>query len=92
METEICQAASNNIPGELLSLSTTWPETSTSPTDSAHPLILKAQADPDTMYLDEAMKQPDKQHFKDAMIKEVQAQLSNGVYSLIHRSKIPKGA
>ena len=80
------------VPGELLSLSTTWSPTTTSETDLTHPLAYKAQADPDTMYLYQAMNQPDSKHFQQAMEKEVAAQLEKGVYTLIHRSKVPEGA
>jgi hypothetical protein len=34
--------------------------------------------DPDTMYLHEAMKQPDKKKFLEAMRQEVAAQTANG--------------
>ena len=54
-------------------------------------LALKAVADPDTMYLHQAMKQDDKYHFIKAMQKEIHDQSENGNFSLIHKSKIPKG-
>jgi hypothetical protein len=51
----------------------------------------KATADPDdTMYMHEALKQPDKQEFVKAMEKERNDQYDNGNFSLIHRSKVPK--
>ena len=55
------------------------------------PLVLyKATADPDTMYLHQAMKQPDKKEFVDAMVKEVKTHLDKGNFSVIHKSKVPK--
>ena len=36
-----------------------------------HPLSFKASADPDTMYLHEALQQPDKEQFLKAMEEEV---------------------
>ena len=58
-----------------------------------HPLeIYKAVADPDTMYLHQAMKQPDKREFIKAMVKEVEDQFQNGNFTIIPRSQLPKGA
>ena len=48
-------------PFEILSLEATFPE----------PVAYKAHADPDTMYLHQAMKGPDREQFKMAMRKEV---------------------
>jgi len=52
----------------------------------------KAVADPDTMYHHQAMKQPDAAEFVKAMNKEVEDQLRNGNFTIIHRSELPKGA
>ena len=43
------------------------------------------------MYLDEAMRQPDKIQFQQAMIKEVEAQTENGNWRIISRKDVPKG-
>jgi len=51
-----------------------------------------ASKDPDTMYLHQAMKEPDKDKFIAAMVEEMDAQLKGGNFSLILRSKVPKGA
>jgi hypothetical protein len=51
-----------------------------------------ASADPDTMHLHEAMKQPDKAQFKAAMQQEVQSFDENNNRRLTHRSKLPQGA
>jgi len=48
--------------------------------------------DPDTMYMHQAMKEPNKDKFIDAMVEEMDAQLKGGNFSLILRSKVPKGA
>jgi len=50
------------------------------------------QSDPDTMYYHQAMKQPDKEEFKQAMIKEVTSQIEEGIYSLVLRSDLPREA
>ena len=55
-------------------------------------LAYKASADPDTMYMHQAVKEPDKDHFIAAMQKEVRDQSENGNFSVIHKSMVPKGA
>jgi len=47
---------------------------------------------PNTMYLCQAMKEPDKEKFIAAMVEEMDAQLRGKNLSLILRSKVPKGA
>ena len=37
-----------------------------------HPMAYKASTDPDTMYMHQALKEPDKRQFINAMVKEVQ--------------------
>ena len=59
--------------------------------ETQHPLVFKASTDPDIMYMHEAMKQPDKKEFVKAMQKEVEDQMSNGNFSIIHKSDVPKG-
>ena len=54
-------------------------------------MAFKAVADPDVMYLHQAMKQQDKRQFIEAMKKEVQDQSGNGNFSLIRRSQVPQG-
>jgi hypothetical protein len=39
-----------------------------------------------------AMKEPDKNEFLKAMQKEVTDQANNGNFTIIHKSKVPKGA
>mmetsp|Transcript_26540 Transcript_26540/g.37655 ORF Transcript_26540/g.37655 Transcript_26540/m.37655 type:complete len:1449 (-) Transcript_26540:1524-5870(-) len=51
-----------------------------------------AQSDPDTMYYHQAMKEPDSEEFKAAMIKEVTSQIEEGIYSLVPRNEVPEGA
>ena len=54
-------------------------------------MAFKAVADPDVMYLHQAMKQPDKESFLEAMQKEVNDQSGNGNFSIIPRHEVPKG-
>jgi hypothetical protein len=39
--------------------------------DFTHPMVLAASGDPDTMYWDQALRQPDKEQFIQAAIKEI---------------------
>ena len=55
-------------------------------------LAMKASADPDTMYHHQAMREPDREKFKDAMQKEIDDQMENGNFTLMKRRKVPRGA
>ncbi len=55
-------------------------------------LAFKASTDPDTMYHHQAMKQPDKEKFQEAMKKECEAHFKEENYKLIKKSKLPEGA
>jgi hypothetical protein len=60
--------------------------------NNVHPLIAyAASADPDTMYLHEAMQQLDREQFLKAMQKEIADQSNNGNWKIIHCSHIPEG-
>jgi hypothetical protein len=61
--------------------------------EEQHPLLFAfaASADPDTMYLHEAMRQPDREQFIRAMKKEVNDHTTNGNWMVVHRSEVPKG-
>ena len=54
-------------------------------------MALTATADPDTMYYHEAIKQPDRAQFIEAMKKEVSDQENNGNWIVVPRETIPKG-
>ena len=56
-----------------------------------HPISYAASSDSDTMYLDQAMKQPDRKQFIQAMAKEVAAHTNNQHWRLILKSQIPCG-
>lgn len=51
-----------------------------------------ASKDPDTMYLHQAMQEPDKEKFLEAMHKEVQGQINNGNFTLVHIKDVPTNA
>ena len=54
-------------------------------------VALKAQADPDTMYFHQAMREPDADKFIQAMDKEIQDQCLNGNFEVIPKKDMPKG-
>ena len=51
-----------------------------------------ASADPDTLYHHEAMREPDREKFMTAMVKEFRDQWDNGNFVLKRRTDIPEGA
>jgi hypothetical protein len=58
---------------------------------SSHPIsVYKASSNPDTMYMHEAMREPDKKQFEEAMDKEVSDQMLNGNFSVVKRGSVPK--
>ena len=58
-----------------------------------NPLVAyKARADPNTMYLHQALHEPDRDKFQDAMVKEVNDQLANGNFEIIAKKDMPTEA
>ncbi len=55
-------------------------------------LAMKATSDPDTLYLWEAMKEPDFNKFQEAMQKEIDGHTERGNWKLRLRSSLPKNA
>ena len=53
----------------------------------ANPLAYAASRDPDTMYVDQALKAPDKKEFLKAMKKEVEAHTEMKHWELVPRSE-----
>ena len=49
-------------------------------------LAFAASADPDTMYLHQALKEPDKAQWKKAMVQEVQAHIDNQHWEMVPRN------
>lgn len=89
------KALTNNdcdVEGEIYCLQALCPELKEQQL-SQHPLeIFKAVADPDTMYLHQALKEPDRKEFIKAMVKEVEDQFQNGNFTIVPKSQLPKGA
>jgi hypothetical protein len=91
MEVEITQNGSA-IPGEIFCLQSLFPDSNSSSEEEQHPLTAyKATADPDTMYLHEAMCAPDRQKFTQTMENEVGDQMANGEYTIVRRKDVPEG-
>ena len=80
-----------DIEGELFSYSAMFPHDNSD--QEQHPLMaFNAKADPDTLYLHEALREPDRKEFLDAMTKEIESQVNMGVYSVIKKAEVPAGA
>ena len=95
MIAEIGRTTSDDIEGEIMCLEAMFPDNAQQlqmmRMDNDPLYAYKAVADPDTMYLHQAMKEPDWMEFREAMIKEVNDQMENGNFTIIKRSKVPKG-
>ena len=95
MTTEIINCTKDGIMGEILCLEALFPDGESEYSKMImedNPLLAyKATSDPDTMYHHKAMREPDKEEFKQAMIKEVKDQMENGNFSIIHIKDVPKG-
>ena len=78
------------IEGEIFSMESLFPNDIQMSQNYPY-LAFKASADPDTMYLHQAMRDPDKEQFITAMHEEVRSQMGNGNFSIVKRSKVPKG-
>jgi hypothetical protein len=57
--------------------------------DNINPMTLLAQTDADTMYWDQAIKQPDAEQFIEAAIKEVSTHQQNGHWKVIPIDQVP---
>ena len=89
MLAEVKQNTQNDIQGEIFCLQAMFGD---EPSDNANPLLAyKATSDPDSMYYHEAMRKTDRDEFQSAMAKETKDQFENGNFSIIHKSKVPKG-
>ena len=88
MTIEIVEATKDKgVEGEIFCLQAMFPDEQETP---ERILAMKATADPDTMYLHEAMREPDWSEFLKAMQKEIDDQMQNGNYVLVRRADIPE--
>jgi hypothetical protein len=60
-------------------------------TEMENPLAFAASTNPDVMYLDQAMNEPDREKFREAMVKEVQAHTENGHWKIVPKRSVPRG-
>ena len=53
-------------------------------------MAYKATSDPDSMYLHQAMKEPDRAKFLTAMLQEVTDQVKNENFTVVKRNQVPE--
>ena len=89
MMTEI-EENSSDIKGEIFCMSTMFPHDNQS--EIEHPLLAfkSATSDPDTIYYHQVRGQEDWPQFERAMQQEMDGQMEDGNYSIIHRSLVPR--
>ena len=79
-------------PNEIFSMSSLCPD-NVIPDMSPQDLMAYAVSnDPDTLTYREAMAAPDKDKFRESMVKELESQMTMGVLKLTPRSKVPPTA
>ena len=76
-----------NVEGELLSFAAMTHESA----EECNPILAYKAVNPNILRLHEAMKAKDQKEFKASMEKVVNDQIENGNFSVILRSKVPKG-
>ena len=87
---EEAKSNGDEIPGQLLTLNAMFPKDDTVG-NQPEVYAYKATSDPDTMYYHGSMRQKDKVAFLQAMEKEINSQLDQGVFSLVLRTQVPAG-
>ncbi len=55
-------------------------------------MTFKASTDPDTMYYHQAMREPDKEKFQEAIKKECEDHFRESNYKLVDIKEVPKDA
>jgi hypothetical protein len=89
MMAKISRMMTQDIEGKIFCLQAMYPV----PETEEDPLMAyTVSADPDTMYMHQAVKEADRDQFIQAMQKEVRDQSKNGNFLVNHRSEVPKGA
>jgi hypothetical protein len=90
MTAEIIAVTADDIIGEIFCLQALYPQNNG--TMEEDPLLAyKSTSDPDTMYLHEAMREPDKAEFVKSMTKEVNGMIDNETFVIRKRTSIPEG-
>jgi hypothetical protein len=92
MLTEISESTKGDIEGEIFCYEAMNPQDAKNGSMGNNPLYAyKATADPDTMYLHQALREPDQGEFIKPMNKKVKDQMDNGNFSIVKASTVPKG-
>ena len=60
-------------------------------TELDDPIAFKATSDPDTMYMHQAMKEPDAAEVKAAMVKEMQDHTDKDHWEVMEKRDLPEG-
>ena len=90
LQATIMESEESEVDGEIFSMKSIV-KSDYSHLEYQHPLAYKASSDPDTMYMHQAMRQPDKAEFVAAMQKEVEDQMKNKNFTIMHKKDVPKG-
>ena len=90
MSAEISEATTRDVHGEIFCYAAMFPDDDRLDYDDPL-LIYKAVSDPDTLYYHEAMREGDKNHFQESMMKEIEDQFENGNFTIVHKTEIPEG-
>jgi hypothetical protein len=88
----MAEVMNQEIEGELFSFQAMFSQDDSLTQDNGLLAYKAAKADPDTMYLHQALKEPDREKFIEVMEKEIAQQVQCGMYSIIKRTKVPQGA
>ena len=83
------EAKDKQVKGEVLAITTEI--NSINNKEFEHLLVYKASTDLDTMYMHKAMKEKDRNQFILTLKKEVEDQMANGNYTIVHIKEVPKG-
>ena len=92
MREEMSASTSHDVEGEIFCLSAMFPKGELPDLEDNPLLAFKENAEPDTMYMHEALEEPDRAQFIKAMLKEVSDPKGNGNFSIISKSEVPKDA
>ena len=88
---EMTTTSEGAIDGEIFCLQSIFPDHAVYEQQDSI-LTFKAIANPDMLYYHEAMNQPDKKHFIQAMEKELEENFENNNFEVVRINQVPKNA
>ena len=91
MRAEMSPTSEGAIAGEIYCLQSMFPDHDMYEQQDSI-LAFKATANPDMLYYHEAMKQPDKKHFIQAMETELDENFENNNFEVVHMNQVPQDA